>query len=97
MFMFDLFAAAPDLAVLEVERTEEFAPVKNAPSAPADTPVTARRLLLDLHRRWALAAGYSEPELSGLEVEVSPLASYAGEGLDRASFRRDPERPFLTA
>jgi UDP-N-acetylglucosamine pyrophosphorylase len=97
MFMFDAFPRAPGMAVLEVNRSEEFAPVKNGTDARADTPETARRMVLDLHRDWALAAGYSESELNGLEVEVSPLTSYAGEGLERSSFRRHPSQPLLQA
>ncbi|HAP00060.1 MAG TPA: UDP-N-acetylglucosamine pyrophosphorylase [Fibrobacteres bacterium] len=97
LFMFDLFPQAPGMAVLEVERTEEFAPVKNPTTAGVDSPATARKLMLDLHRRWASSAGFSEQELEGVEVEVSPLASYAGEGLNRASFHRDTSRPLLKA
>ncbi len=97
LFMFDLFPKAPGMAVLEVDRAEEFAPVKNPPTAGVDSPATARRLILDLHRRWARAAGLSGQELEGLEVEVSPLTSYAGEGLTRSLFHRDPEHPLLRA
>jgi len=98
LFMFDLFPMAPDMAVLEVERAAEFAPVKNKTGeGVADSPATARALITGLHRRWAEAAGVSDSLLAGREVEVSPLTSYAGEGLTAASFHADPERPLLTA
>jgi UDP-N-acetylglucosamine/UDP-N-acetylgalactosamine diphosphorylase len=39
------------VALLEVRRDEEFAPVKNAPGAAADSPDTARKAILALHTR----------------------------------------------
>lgn len=79
LFMFDLFPRAEGMAVLEVAREEEFAPVKNREGA--DSPETARNLVLGLHRSWALAAGCSEAQLSSHPLEISPRLSYAGEGL----------------
>jgi len=79
LFVFDVFPFTRDLVVLEVDRAEEFSPLKNAPGAKADTPETSRRDLLAQQRRWLIAAGASIPE--GVEVEVLPEVSYAGEGL----------------
>ncbi|MCO5568081.1 hypothetical protein L7F22_021776 [Adiantum nelumboides] len=84
-FVFDVFPYSSSLALFEVLREEEFAPVKNASGATADTPDTARLLLLNLHTRWVVAAGgfvtHSIPlHLTG--IEVSPLRSYAGENLE---------------
>lgn len=60
------------MAVLEVERGEEFGPVKNASGdGVVDSAETARELMLALHARWR----------GGEAGEVSPLESYAGEGL----------------
>ncbi|KAL9274636.1 UDP-N-acetylglucosamine diphosphorylase 2-like protein [Drosera capensis] len=56
-FMFDAFTFAPSTALFEVLREEEFAPVKNANGAKADTPDTARMLVLRLHTRWVTTAG----------------------------------------
>jgi UDP-N-acetylglucosamine/UDP-N-acetylgalactosamine diphosphorylase len=95
LFMFDLFPRAPGMAVLNVDRSEEFAPVKNRDGA--DSPATARTLIQDLHRRWALATGIPAESLQGVDVEVSPLTSYAGEALTPASFHRDEARKLLWA
>jgi UDP-N-acetylglucosamine pyrophosphorylase len=78
-FIFDLFPLADKLAVLQVNRSEEFAPVKNKEGE--DSPETARKLVLELHRKWLLEAGAAEELLEGRTVEISPLISYAGEGL----------------
>jgi len=52
LFIFDAFPAISDngFGLLEVSRTEEFAPVKNNPEKESvDTPVTARDLTSKLH------------------------------------------------
>jgi UDP-N-acetylglucosamine pyrophosphorylase len=98
LFMFDLFPRARGMAVLEVEREAEFAPVKNrSAEGVVDSPDTARRMILDLHRRWALAAGVPEASLKGMDVEVSPLVSYAGEGLAPERFHRDAAQKLMWA
>ena len=58
--------------------------MKNAPGSPSDSPDTARAHVLALHKRWVEAAGGQVIMQPGTEVsgvEVSPLISYAGEGL----------------
>lgn len=119
-FVFDVFQFADNLAVWEVIREDEFAPLKNADGAEKDTPSTCRYALFSLHHRYVLNAGgtlvdpegeplplipspaaapkgpsnnnsefnnndNSQKELSWDEckvvVEISPLVSYAGEGL----------------
>ncbi|KAF5201649.1 Udp-n-acetylglucosamine diphosphorylase [Thalictrum thalictroides] len=84
-FIFDAFTYAPTTALFEVQREEEFAPVKNANGSNFDTPDSARLLLLRLHTRWVVAAGgfltHSVP-LYATGVEISPLCSYAGENLE---------------
>lgn len=79
MFVFDVFPFTKRFAVLEVARNEEFSPLKNAPGTGSDDPETSRRDLLAQHRRFLEAAGATVAE--GVEIEVSPLVSYAGEGL----------------
>ncbi|EPQ60445.1 nucleotide-diphospho-sugar transferase [Gloeophyllum trabeum ATCC 11539] len=80
MFVFDVFPFTQQFAVLEVARDEEFSPLKNAPGTGADDPDTSRRDLLAQHRRFLERAGAKVKE--GVEIEISPLVSYAGEGLE---------------
>lgn len=80
-FIFDVFPLSQKMAILETLREEEFAPVKNAPGAPTDSPDTARAMLGALARRWIAAAGGSVEGSVDAPVEISPLLSYSGEGL----------------
>eukprot|EP00744_Colponema_vietnamica_P011782 GILI01016548.1.p1 GENE.GILI01016548.1~~GILI01016548.1.p1 ORF type:complete len:525 (+),score=178.96 GILI01016548.1:83-1576(+) len=82
LFVFDSFAFARNMAVLEVDREEEFAPVKNA-SGP-DSPESARTMVSKLHQKWIVQAGgriVNAVNNQNLLCEVSPLLSYEGEGL----------------
>lgn len=80
MFVFDVFPFTQHFAVLEVARNEEFSPLKNAPGTGSDDPETSRRDLLAQHARFLEHAGAKVAE--GVEIEISPLVSYAGEGLE---------------
>jgi len=80
MFVFDVFAHTERFAVLEVERREEFSPLKNAPGTGSDDPETSRRDLLNQHRRFLEGAGAIVKE--GVDIELSPVVTYAGEGLE---------------
>ncbi|KAG0152551.1 hypothetical protein CROQUDRAFT_35508 [Cronartium quercuum f. sp. fusiforme G11] len=81
LFIFDVFPFANSLSLLEVARQEEFSPLKNAPGTGSDDPETSRKDLLEQQKRWLIAAGakYSSEKV---EVEISPLVSYMGEGLE---------------
>jgi UDP-N-acetylglucosamine/UDP-N-acetylgalactosamine diphosphorylase len=80
-FIFDVFQFAERFYLLSVHRCEEFSGIKNANGpGKVDTPDTARADLYALHRRWIAAAG-GTVEGDG-PVEVCPLVSYAGEGLE---------------
>lgn len=70
-FLFDVFERLEDMAVLEVEREAEFAPVKNKEGE--DSPKTARELILNLHKKWLADAGVDMKVLEGKEIEISPL------------------------
>lgn len=81
-FVFDVFVTVPltKFAVLEVARGDEFSPLKNAPGTGQDDPETSRAHLLEQGARWVQAAGAT---IEGEQlIEVSPLTSYGGEGLE---------------
>lgn len=80
MFVFDVFPFTQRFKVLEVNRKDEFSPLKNAPGTGSDDPDTSRRDLLAQHRRFLEHAGATIQE--GVDIEISPLVSYAGEGLE---------------
>lgn len=65
-FLFDALPAAARCALLEVEREQEYAPVKNADGS--DSPETARRALDALAHRWLTAAGLEVPR--GVFIEL---------------------------
>ncbi|XP_036272789.1 UDP-N-acetylhexosamine pyrophosphorylase-like protein 1 [Pipistrellus kuhlii] len=110
-FVFDVFPFAENFVAFEVLREEEFSPLKNADAADRDNPTTARRALLAQHLRWALQAGarfvdaHGAPlpglasPLSGGEppavCEISPLVSYAGEGLEVHLRGREFQSPLI--
>ncbi|KAJ7610821.1 UDP-N-acetylglucosamine diphosphorylase [Roridomyces roridus] len=80
MFVFDVFPFTSNFLVLEVLREDEFSPLKNAPNTGSDDPQTSRRDLLAQHKRFLEKAGATVKD--GVEIEISPLVSYAGEGLE---------------
>eukprot|EP01129_Flabellula_baltica_P005096 TRINITY_DN1815_c1_g1_i1.p1 TRINITY_DN1815_c1_g1~~TRINITY_DN1815_c1_g1_i1.p1 ORF type:complete len:420 (-),score=117.67 TRINITY_DN1815_c1_g1_i1:39-1298(-) len=79
-FNFDILNYAENVVAYETTRDEDFSPLKNADSAGKDCPTTCREHLSDLHKRYFTKAGGSF-EGEGL-FEISPLVSYAGEGLE---------------
>jgi UDP-N-acetylglucosamine/UDP-N-acetylgalactosamine diphosphorylase len=87
-FIFDVFELSQTMAVLEVKRQHEFAPVKNAKGK--DSPETARQYLSEVAKEYMEKAGamMHGKEGEGGLCEVSPLTSYAGEGLEEYHGRR---------
>lgn len=81
-FIFDVFPSVEmeRFGCLEVERLDEFSPLKNADGAANDTPTSCRKHVLELGTRWVKAAGGIVED--GALVEVSGLTSYSGEGLE---------------
>jgi UDP-N-acetylglucosamine/UDP-N-acetylgalactosamine diphosphorylase len=79
-FIFDFFPYADQLTVLKTRREDEFAPVKN--KAGEDSPQSARNLVLAQQKRWLHAAGIQLEQLKHRDIEISPLLSYSGEGLN---------------
>lgn len=86
-FVFDVFplVGLDKFACFEVDRAEEFSPLKNARGTGQDDPDTSRKDIMGQGARWVKAAGgtvVSEKDPSEDGVEISPLVSYAGEGLE---------------
>lgn len=82
MFIFDVFHLAKKWTVLEANRRDEFAPVKNEPGNPVDSPDSARAMMTSQAKSWLLAAGAVLNNNSKEQCEISPLLSYGGEGLE---------------
>ena len=87
-FVFDVFPmlSLSKFACMEVKREDEFSPLKNAAGTGEDDPDTSKRDIMNQGARWIKAAGgiiVSEGNEDG--VEVSPLISYGGEGLEKFS------------
>ncbi|SCU89696.1 LAME_0E05006g1_1 [Lachancea meyersii CBS 8951] len=82
-FIFDVFPKMDmnKFGCLEVDRTAEFSPLKNAPGTANDNPETSRVAYLELGTKWLKAAG-AEVGSKSL-VEVPGTLSYGGESLER--------------
>eukprot|EP01133_Synstelium_polycarpum_P011235 gene11235-13106_t len=83
LFIFDVFPFSRNMVALEIERHAEFSPLKNNAGMPVpkDSPETCLRDISALHRAYITRAGGKlDTSVSDL-CEVSPLISYAGEGL----------------
>lgn len=95
-FVFDALGDAEEVAVLEVDRSQEFSPVKN--SEGADSPQRARADMSKLFARWLGAANVYVPRAQDGEliaaIEISPLYALDEEELKKKlggdfSFRGD--------
>ncbi|KAI9483950.1 MAG: nucleotide-diphospho-sugar transferase [Benjaminiella poitrasii] len=80
-FVFDVFGHSQAFSVLQVDRSDEFSPLKNGPGAGVDCPETSRADILCQAQRFIKAAGGSVLNKE-IEVEISPLLSYGGENLE---------------
>lgn len=78
-FVFDVFQFTRKFVTLEVARDVEFSALKNPDTAGKDCPKTAKEDIFRLHKRYIVNAGGKVGD--GADIEVSPLLSYAGEGL----------------
>jgi UDP-N-acetylglucosamine/UDP-N-acetylgalactosamine diphosphorylase len=79
-FIFDVFELADKPKLFRVPRFEEFAPLKNAPGAPKDSPEYCTDLLLSLHRKYLQEAGAIVDDNGKYELIAS--LTYEGEGLE---------------
>lgn len=89
-FVFDVFPMLElsKFACLEVKREDEFSPLKNASGTGEDDPETSKHDIMNQGKRWVEATGaIVEGETADIGVEVSPLFSYGGEGLEKVSGR----------
>lgn len=84
-FVFDVFPFLPmeKFACLEVDRKDEFSPLKNARGTGEDDPDTSKKDIMTQGAQWLRAAGaIVVSQGDDARVEVSPLISYGGEGLE---------------
>ena len=82
-FIFDVFPLIPldRFGCLEVDRNEEFSPLKNGPGSKTDNPETSRQSYLKLGTEWLKRAGALVDD--SVLVEVSNTLSYGGENLEQ--------------
>lgn len=86
-FVFDVFplVGMDKFACLEVDRKDEFSPLKNARGTGEDDPDTSRKDIMDQGNRWLKEAGASViSEKDDTGVEVSPLTSYVSHFIELA-------------
>ncbi len=92
-FVFDAVPLCKSSIVLETDRTEEFAPIKNATGS--DSPESCRRLQTLRAARWLEPAGVLVPYAADgsphCTIELSPLTALWAEDL------RSPNKPTLPA
>jgi len=81
--VFDALPEARATVIVETDRAEEFAPVKN-PSGK-DSPESARRMMIELYAKWLEKAGVIVPrDVDGTplgQIEISPLFALDAEEL----------------
>ena len=84
MFIFDIFPLSERMATLEVPRSENFAPVKNADASDCgregpvtkDSPASAAAMLSTMHRSWLEAAGAKLTGATAAEAEAGLPTSW---------------------
>jgi UDP-N-acetylglucosamine/UDP-N-acetylgalactosamine diphosphorylase len=69
-FIFDLLPQAERSIVVEADERSAFAPVKNAPGEPKDTPESVQAQMIALHSAWLRDAGAQLAE--NVAVEIRP-------------------------
>jgi UDP-N-acetylglucosamine/UDP-N-acetylgalactosamine diphosphorylase len=84
-FIFDALPLAQRSIILETDRVEEFAPIKNAEGN--DSPETSKKLQIARAARWLEAHGVRVPYKDGevdVVIEISPLTALSAEDLANA-------------
>lgn len=65
LFIFDCFKIAKQFGLMEVVRSNEFAPIKNAvENSQTDNLNTAKQLLVTLHQKWLTESGYKFEDIA---------------------------------
>ncbi|MEM7682511.1 MAG: UDPGP type 1 family protein [Planctomycetota bacterium] len=92
-FVFDALPLCDESIVLETDRAEEFAPIKNADAAEgepeqADSPASSKRMQSERAAAWLASAGVDIPRSAdgGVDavIELSPLTAAGPADLGRA-------------
>ena len=81
-FVFDALADARNIVCIEVDRSQEFSPLKNREGE--NSPETIRKDLIRVCTDWLNAAGKKRLSEGQDAVEISPLVSLQGENLNLA-------------
>jgi UDP-N-acetylglucosamine/UDP-N-acetylgalactosamine diphosphorylase len=93
-FIFDAIPLCRGSIVLETERVEEFAPIKNAEGV--DSPATSHAIQTERAARWLTAAGVNVPRREDgtpdCTLEISPLTALEAEDLRGKILPRRIER-----
>ncbi len=84
-FVFDALGDADRTVFMEIERENEFSPVKNAEGK--DSPATARRDMTRMYARWLEQAGVNVPRDDKrnpkVNIEISPLFALEAEDVKK--------------
>ena len=78
-FIFDLLPSAKNAVVVEVDPPNHYAPLKNAPGSPSDSPETVKRDISAMHTAWLRQSGAVVRE--GEVIEISPLIADSPEAV----------------
>jgi UDP-N-acetylglucosamine/UDP-N-acetylgalactosamine diphosphorylase len=73
IFIFDSYPFAERFSLLEVDRDEEFAPVKNAPGSETCAPEHARDQISKLHRKWLENCGLKFEGIYNMNLEEKKI------------------------
>jgi UDP-N-acetylglucosamine/UDP-N-acetylgalactosamine diphosphorylase len=93
-FIFDVFPFSQRMTIMDVDRSEEFAPVKNKSGSVSDTPESACAMTSKLAQCWIVnAGGQLTGDVSSI-CEIAPNTSYAGEGLEDIAHGKVINCPF---
>lgn len=75
------FAEEGGLLLLEVERDQEYAPIKNHDNEPTMNPTITRKKLSNFYKQWYIKSGGQLHLNEDVLMEISFLISYDGEDL----------------